>query len=64
VWKRIEWAEALAARVSRADVEPMSIGDAVLGPLVSAETRQAVQRAESPMQGTVLLFSSPEFQRR
>ena len=64
VWKRIEWAEALAERVSRADVEPASIGDAVLGPLFSAETRQAVQRAESPTQGMVILFSSPEFQRR
>lgn len=64
VWKRIEWCEALAARVSRADVSPVSIGDAVLGPLLSAETRQTVQRAESPAQGMVLLFSSPEFQRR
>lgn len=64
VWKRIEWCDALAARVSRADVSPLSIGDAVLGPLLSAETRQTVTRAESPMQGMVLLFSSPEFQRR
>ncbi|TPW07179.1 MAG: hypothetical protein FD124_1324 [Alphaproteobacteria bacterium] len=64
VWKRIEWAEALAQRVSRADVDPASIGEAVLGPLLSAETRQAVQRAESPMQGMVILLSSPEFQRR
>jgi uncharacterized protein (DUF1800 family) len=64
VWKRIEWAEALAARVSRADIEPVSIGDNALGPLLSAETRQTVQRAESPMQGMVLLLSSPEFQRR
>lgn len=64
VWKRIEWCEALAARVARADTAPLSIGEAVLGPLLSAETRQAVQRAESPMQGMVLLLSSPEFQRR
>jgi len=64
VWKRIEWAEALAARVARADIEPVSIGDSGMGPLLSAQTRQTVQRAESPMQGMVLLFSSPEFQRR
>lgn len=64
VWKRIEWAEALAARVSRADLDPVGVGEGALGPLLSVETRQAVQRADSPMQGMVLLLSSPEFQRR
>ncbi len=64
VWKRMEWAEALSQRVARADVDPLSIGDAALGPLLSAETREAVRRAQSPQQGMVLLFSSPEFQRR
>lgn len=64
VWKRIEWCEALAQRVARADVDPVAIGEACLGPLLSAETRQAVARAESPQQGMVLLLSSPELQRR
>jgi uncharacterized protein (DUF1800 family) len=64
VWKRIEWAQALADRVARADVDPVAVGDAVLGPLLSAGTREAVSRAESPSQGLVLLLASPEFQRR
>ncbi len=64
VWKRVEWCEALAPRVARADLDPASIGDACLGPLFSAASREAVRRAESPMQGTVILFSCPEFQRR
>jgi uncharacterized protein (DUF1800 family) len=64
VWKRIEWCEALAQRVARADIDPVNIGEAALGPLLSAETRESVRRAESPQQATVLLFSSPEFQRR
>jgi uncharacterized protein (DUF1800 family) len=64
VWKRIEWAEQLAQRVARADVDPVAIGEACHGPLLSADTREAVRRAESPQQGMVILFSSPEFQRR
>lgn len=64
VWKRIEWAQALSGRMARADVDPVSVGDAVLGPLLSASTREAVSRAESPSQGLVLLLASPEFQRR
>ncbi|MDX2235901.1 MAG: DUF1800 domain-containing protein [Hyphomonadaceae bacterium] len=64
VWKRIEWAEAVAARVSRSDIDPLAVGEAAQGPLLSAETREAVRRAESPRQGMVILLSSPEFQRR
>jgi uncharacterized protein (DUF1800 family) len=36
----------------------------VLAPLASAETRQAIQRAESRPQALALLFMAPEFQRR
>jgi uncharacterized protein (DUF1800 family) len=64
VWKRIEWCEALAQRVARADRDPVAVGEACHGPLFSAQTREAVKRAESPQQAMVLLFSSPEFQRR
>lgn len=45
-------------------INPKDLLDAVLGPVASAETRQAVARAESRPQGLAILFMSPEFQRR
>ncbi|WP_395646855.1 DUF1800 family protein [Terricaulis sp.] len=64
VWKRLEWAQAYAARIARADLDPLQLGEACLGPLLSDETRTAVSRAESPAQGLALLFGAPEMQRR
>lgn len=64
VWKRVEFAQAYAERLARADVDPVQLGEACLGPLMSEETRTALMRAESPAQGLVLLFSAPEMQRR
>jgi uncharacterized protein (DUF1800 family) len=45
-------------------VEPDAVLATALGPLASPETRQAITRAESRPQALVLLFMSPEFQRR
>jgi uncharacterized protein (DUF1800 family) len=45
-------------------IDPAEIAEAALGPLASAETRQAVARAESKPQALALLLLSPEFQRR
>jgi len=64
VWKRLEFAQAYAARIARADVNPADLGTACLGPLFSEESRMAVMRAESPAQGLALLFGAPEMQRR
>lgn len=64
VWKRLEFAQTYAARVARSDVDPISIGEACLGPLMSEETRTAVRRAERPAQGLAILFGAPEMQRR
>lgn len=64
VWKRLEWAQVYASRIARADLDPMQVGDACLGPLMSDATRTAVSRAESPAQGLALLFGAPEMQRR
>jgi uncharacterized protein (DUF1800 family) len=64
VWKRLEFAQAYAGRIARADVDPARMGEACLGPLLSNETRTAVQRAESPAQALALLFGAPEMQRR
>ena len=64
VWKRLEFAQAYAERIGRADVDPAQLGEACLGPLFSDESRTAVRRAESPTQGFALLFGAPEMQRR
>jgi uncharacterized protein (DUF1800 family) len=64
VWKRIEWAEAAAQRIARADIDPVLIGESALGPLMSADTRDAIRRAQSPMQGLSILLACSEFQRR
>jgi uncharacterized protein (DUF1800 family) len=45
-------------------VDPEGAVDLALGPLASAETRQAVGRAESRPQALALLLMAPEFQRR
>jgi len=64
VWKRLEFAQTFAARVARADLDPMAVGSACLGPLMSDETKTAIQRAASPAQGLAILFAAPEMQRR
>lgn len=64
VWKRLEFAQTFATRIARADVNPIELGEACLGPLLSDESRTAIMRAESPAQGLALLFGAPEMQRR
>jgi uncharacterized protein (DUF1800 family) len=64
VWKRLEFAQAFASRIARADLDPISVGEACLGPLLSDEARTAVSRAESPAQGLALFYGAPEMQRR
>ncbi len=61
--QRLDIANQLARRVA-ATADPKAIAEEVLGPLASAETRQAIARAESRPQALALLFMSPEFQRR
>ena len=63
ILQRVEWANAAAERLGgRSD--PLTVAQAALGPLLTAETRTAISRAASPTQGLALLFASPEFQRR
>ena len=64
VWKRLEFAQTFSERIARADVNPIDLGQACLGPLLSEETATAVRRAESPAQGLAILFGAPEMQRR
>jgi uncharacterized protein (DUF1800 family) len=63
LYKRIEWANAVA-RVAGKRVNPLELGEAVLGPALGDHTRTAISRAESLEQGLTLLLVSPEFQRR
>jgi len=59
---RLDVAQQMA--VSAGDIDPRQIAEAVLGPLLSETSRQAIERAESPTQGVALLLMTPEFQRR
>ena len=63
LYKRIEWSNAVARYVGTR-VNPLRLGDAVLGAALGDHTRTAIARAESVTQGTTLLLASPEFQRR
>jgi uncharacterized protein (DUF1800 family) len=59
---RVDWSYDVAARAETHD--PVQVADAVLGPLLSPSTRDAVHRAGSRRDGLTLLFASPEFMRR
>jgi uncharacterized protein (DUF1800 family) len=61
--RRLDLANSFAERIANR-VDPRHIMEAVLGSTSSAETIQAVTRAESRQQALTLLFMSPEFQRR
>ncbi len=60
---RLELA-AQFARQTKDAPNPAALLDDILGPGVSAPTREAVTRAESREQAVALLLMSPEFQRR
>lgn len=63
LYKRVEWSNTVA-RIAGTRLNPVDLGDTVLGPAFGAETRKAIARAESNIQGTTLLLASPDFQRR
>ena len=63
VMERVQWAHVLAARIPKKQ-DPVALADATLGPVLSRETRDALNRAADPTQGLALLLASPEFQRR
>jgi uncharacterized protein (DUF1800 family) len=60
--RRIDWASGFAGRIGDRDVVTLA-GD-TLGPLLRAETAEAVRRAGSRKDAATLLLTSPEFQRR
>ncbi|HET7930483.1 MAG TPA: DUF1800 domain-containing protein [Rhodanobacteraceae bacterium] len=64
LWKRVQAAEALSARVVSAGGEPLAFAQDILGPLLDDDTAQAIRRAESKRQAYATLFASPTFQWR
>jgi uncharacterized protein (DUF1800 family) len=63
---RLDTANAIAQNPANAErlADPKAILETALGPLASAETRSAVNRAETKQQAITLLLMAPEFQRR
>jgi uncharacterized protein (DUF1800 family) len=61
--KRIEWATAVADRVSTGR-DPNALAKQALGRVLNEKTRTAISRAASAAQAITLLLASPEFQRR
>lgn len=64
IWKRIEWAQLAGRALAGTIPEPDALAAAVFGETLSANTRTAISRAESPAQGIALLLAAPEFMRR
>ena len=63
LWQRVEWASRLADRLGR-QVDARALAQSSLGPLLSAATRQQIERAADGPQALALLLMAPEFQRR
>jgi uncharacterized protein (DUF1800 family) len=64
--RRIDWAYAVSGRVAapQSGRDAAELAEVALGPLLRADTLQAVHRAGSRRDAMTLLLSSPEFQRR
>jgi uncharacterized protein (DUF1800 family) len=64
LWKRVQAAEAISARVAQTNAQPLAFAQDILGPLLDEDTAQAIRRAESARQAHATLFASPAFQWR
>ncbi len=63
VAERLDIANAYAQRVADR-LDPKAIAEATIGPIASAETRSAIDHAESKPQALTMLLMAPEFLRR
>jgi uncharacterized protein (DUF1800 family) len=61
--QRLDIANTFAQRIADR-LDPQAITEATIGPLASAETRDAIGRAESKPQALTMLLMAPEFLRR
>lgn len=64
LWKRVQAAQALSARVAMGNDEPLALARDILGPRLDDDTAQAIRRAESARQAHATLFACPAFQWR
>jgi uncharacterized protein (DUF1800 family) len=64
--RRIDWAYGVSGRVAgpQSGRDAADLAEASLGPLLTADTLQAVRRAGSRRDAMTLLLTAPEFQRR
>lgn len=61
---RIDVAAGWGRQAAGSIADPRQLTHDIFGPLASADTRQAVARAESKQQAIAIMLMSPEFQRR
>ena len=61
--QRLDIANTVAQRLGD-QLDPAAVAEAAIGPLASAETRRAIERAESKPQALTMLLMAPEFLRR
>ena len=62
--RRVDWAQGVAAQAVQRGLEPVPLAETALGPLLGAESANAIRRAPSAREAVALLLSCPEFQRR
>lgn len=62
--KRMQFAQALGARLGPRIEDPMALADQALGARLSPASAKAIARAESRPEAVALLLMTPEFQRR
>jgi len=62
IMRRVDWAYAVAGRTD--GIDPVRLARDALGPLLPADTHEAIARAGSHREAMTLLLASPEFQRR
>ena len=60
--RRVDWAFGVAGR--SAGIDPVRVARDALGPLLPADTHEAIARAGSHREAMTLLLAAPEFQRR
>jgi uncharacterized protein (DUF1800 family) len=63
LWQRVEWSGRIAERLGP-QVDSRALARSSLGPLLTAGTRQQLERAADPTQALALFLMAPEFQRR
>ncbi|HEX7348962.1 MAG TPA: DUF1800 domain-containing protein [Rhodanobacteraceae bacterium] len=64
LWKRVQAAEALSARINAGGPQPLALAAGILGPRLDPDTAESIRRAESTRAAQALLLACPAFQWR